>query len=132
MSFNRELIHHPLDLQGNEIMNAKPQHFDKHPTVGLFSGFEYFNTIDNVKYIFNGISWIDQKGPKGDKGLTGNPGKDATLTSAAGEGLSYNTITKKLDLGTVAAKDGTIYDLKTLGEIINKLEKRVAELEKGV
>lgn len=145
MSFNRELMHRDLDMNGHAISNAKPQYLDKHPsTLGLFKGFEYYNTVDNVKYIFNGSIFTEYKGPKGERGPQGLPGKDgvkgdkgtdgknADLTIAAGVGLSYNTKTEKIDLGTSTANDGTEYDLKTLGEIINKLESRITALESNV
>lgn len=174
MSFNRELKTNDIDMNGHSIVNVKPQYLDKHPnTLGLFVGFEYFNTVEKVKYLWDGDHWIvstgkiktingipisgsgdikiegkqgvkGDKGDKGDVGPKGDPGKDgvkgdkgtdgknADLTIAAGVGLSYNTKTEKIDLGTSTANDGTEYDLKTLGEIINKLESRITALESNV
>ena len=49
MSFNRENIYHGIDMNGNTIKNVKPEYLSEHPSsVGLFKGYRYFNTTDNV------------------------------------------------------------------------------------
>lgn len=46
MSFNRQLVPGDLDLQGNELLNAKPQHLDKH-TITL--GIVHFNILEKME-----------------------------------------------------------------------------------
>lgn len=155
MSFNRELKTNDIDMNGHSIVNVKPQYLDKHPnTLGLFVGFEYFNTVEKVKYLWDGDHWIVStgkiktingipisgsgdikiegkqgvKGDKGDVGPKGDPGKNADLSTAAGIGLMYNQITEKLELGELISPEGTL-DLKTLNKELKKINDRLDLLE---
>lgn len=47
-----------INLQQNELQNAVIQNLSSAPS-NPKKGQEYFNTVDNTKYVYNGTAWID-------------------------------------------------------------------------
>lgn len=73
-----------INLNKNELQNARIQNLATNPTTGLVAGQFYYNTTDNVLRVYNGSTWLDLAISTGTSTITGVTGTNGVSASESG------------------------------------------------
>lgn len=109
--------YHNIDLQQNELIRARVQNSSTAPTSPV-AGQVYFNSSDNVLYVWNGTVWHDLRK------IAAAGGSPITISVVAGVAtIDINEATQSVK-GAMSPADKTILDGATSNATANALAKR--------
>ena len=101
-----------IDLAKNQLLNAKLQNLASHPTVTSFdAGFVYWNTTDNLAYVWDGTQWTDFS--KTNLSLVTADPNTVGIDNDSGTGVILPAVTQS-DAGVMTSADKTRLDKTVL------------------
>lgn len=101
-----------IDLAKNQLLNAKLQNLASHPTVTSFdAGFVYWNTTDNLAYVWDGTQWTDFS--KTNLSLATADPNTVGIDNDSGTGVILPAVTQS-DAGVMTSADKTRLDKTVL------------------
>ncbi|MBN2617176.1 MAG: hypothetical protein JXR64_02550 [Spirochaetales bacterium] len=101
-----------IDLAKNQLLNAKLQNLASHPTVTASDeGFVYWNTTDNLAYVWDGTQWTDFS--KTNLSLATADPNTVGIDNDSGTGVILPAVTES-DAGVMTSADKTRLDKTVL------------------
>jgi hypothetical protein len=109
-----------IDLNKNQLLNAKLQNLASHPTVtpGTDTGFTYWNTTDEAAYVYTGVGTVWMNMGESNLSLDTRTTTTAPILNDNGDGVSIPVATPSL-AGLESAADKTRLDKTVLTDDTN-------------